>query len=232
MPEGLSASEVGGEISENAKRRDEGGSERRDRLVSIAEAILLAVVALLAAFSGYAAAKWSTESRVDLGEASTLRSKANRANLDAIGLRNFDSSAFEAWFTAYSNHNQEAMRVAEHRFRPGLEVAFVAWRATQPESNPDAPRGPTYMPQYREPGLRVSRALDAQADQAFAEGSDAGEESDKYVRATVFLASVLFLVGISTRFPLRAGRYALVAFAIALLLFSVIQLIQLRDPPT
>jgi len=88
------------------------------------------------------------------------------------------------------------------------------------------------MPQYREPGLRVSRALDAQADQAFAEGSDAGEESDKYVRATVFLASVLFLVGISTRFPLRAGRYALVAFAIALLLFSVIQLIQLRDPPT
>jgi hypothetical protein len=232
VPEGLSAEEVGKEIAGHAGHRQESPQERQDRLVSIAEAVLLSVVALLAAWSGYAAAKWSTESRVDLGEASTARAKANRANVKADEIRNFDSSTFNAWFTAYSVGNPQAMRVAERRFRPGFRVAFDAWRATKPESNPNAPRGPTYMPQYRRPGLRAGKALDRQADASFADGAEAGVRSDKFVRTTVFLASVLFLVGISTRFPLRGGRYALVALGGVLLIVSIVQLVQLPGPPT
>ncbi len=233
MPEGLSADEVGKEIAGHAQHNDEGGDhDLHDRIVSIAEAVLLSIVALLAAWSGYAAAKWSTESRVSLAEASTARTKANRANLDAIELRNFDSSTFEAWFAAYTAHDQRAMALAEHRFRPAFRVAFEAWRATKPESKPNAPRGPTYMPQYRQPGVGKGKALDEQADEAFAAGATAGERSDKYVRTTVFLASVLFLVGISTRFPLRGGRYALVALGAVLLVVSLVQLTQLPGPPT
>jgi hypothetical protein len=232
VPEGLSAQEVGKEISGHAGHRDENGHLGQDRVVSIVEAVLLSIVALLAAWSGYAAAKWSTESRVDLGQASTARAKSNRANLKASEIRNFDSSTFEAWFTAYTARNQQAMALAKRRFRPGFRVAFDAWRATNPESNPDAPRGPTYMPQYRQPGLQTGKALDKQADEAFAAGASAGERSDKYVRTTVFLASVLFLVGISTRFPLRAGRYALVGLGAVLLIISLVQLAQLPGPPT
>jgi hypothetical protein len=229
----MSADEVGKEIAGHSRLHEQDRRrERQDRLVSIAEAILLSIVALMAAWSGYAAAKWSTESRVHLAEASTLRAKANRANLRAIEVRNFDSSTFEAWFAAYTVHNRQAMAVAEHRFRPAFHVAFVAWRATKPESNPNAPRGPTYMPQYRQPGIAQSNALDKQADAAFAAGALAGERSDKYVRTTVFLASVLFLVGISTRFPLRGGRYVLVSLAAVLLIVSFEQLLQLPGPPT
>jgi hypothetical protein len=233
MPEGLSAQEVGREISGHARREDpDDAHHRRDRVVSIIEAVLLSMVALLAAWSGYAAAKWSTESRVDLAHASTLRSKANRANINSIELRNFDSSTFEAWFAAYTADNQKAMALAERRFRREFRVAVEAWRATNPESNPNAPRGPTYMPQYRQPGLGEGKALDQQADSAFAAGASAGERSDKYVRTTVFLASVLFLVGISTRFPVRGGRYALVALGAVLLVVSLVQLTQLPGPPT
>jgi hypothetical protein len=233
MPEGLSPQEVGKEIAGHAEEADqENVHERRDRLVSIAEAILLAIVALLAAWSGYAAAKWSTESRVGLAEASTARTKASRANLESLELRGFDSSTFEAWFTAYTVKNRPAMALAEHRFRPAFRVAFEAWRATNPESNPNAPRGPTYMPQYRQPGLIKGRAFEAKADEAFAAGAEAGETSDKYVRSTVYLASVLFLIGISTRFPLRGGRYALVALGALMLVLSVVQLLQLPGPPT
>jgi hypothetical protein len=232
MPEGLSADEVGKEIAGHAGHEDQGGTQSRDRLISIAEAVILAIVALMAAWSGYAAAKWSTESRVGLAQASTSRSKANRANLQALDLRNFDSSTFNAWFSAYVAHDPQAMALAERRFRPGFKVAFDAWRATNPESNPNAPKGPTYMPQYRQPGLREARALDKQADEDFASGESAGERSDKYVRTTVFLASVLFLIGISTRFPLRVGRYALVALGGILLLVSFVLLTQLPGPPT
>ena len=110
--------------------------------------------------SGYAAAKWSTESRVQLTEASTLRVDASRADSEAATLRNFDSSTFEAWFAAYIARNDAAMRVAEHRFRPEFRVAFDAWRATNPETNPNAPRGPTFMPEYKQPGIAEARALD------------------------------------------------------------------------
>jgi hypothetical protein len=233
MPEGLSADEVGKELAGHAKHgRHDDARSRRDRLLSITEAVLLSIVALMAAWSGYAAAKWSTESRVGLAEASTARTKANRANLDAIELRNFDSSTFEAWFAAYTAGNEQARAIAEHRFRPPFKVAFDAWRETKPETNPNAPRGPTYMPQYRQPGVAKSRALDRQADEDFAQGAADGETSDKYVRTTVFLASVLFLVGISTQFPVRGGRYALLALGAVLLAVSIVQLTQLPGPPT
>ena len=127
---------------------------------------------------------------------------------------------------------KEAMALAERRFRPGFRAAFDAWRATKPETNPNAPRGPTYMPQYRQPGLAKAKSLDKQADEAFAAGATAGERSDKYVRTTVFLASVLFLVGISTHFPVRGVRYALVGLGTVLLVVSLVQLTQLPGPPT
>jgi hypothetical protein len=229
MAEGLAPTEVGKEIGEHAKRRT--AHERRDRALAIAEAVLLSIVALLAGWSGYAAAKWTTESRVLLAESVTERTDANRANLEVMELRNFDSSTFNAWFAAYTAGNERAMTVAERRFRPEFRLAFDAWRATRPETNPRAPRGPTYMPQYRQPGLAKAEALDEQADEAFAAGASAGETADDYVRATVFLAIVLFLVGISAHFPLRAARYGLVALGAVLLVASVIQLAQLPGPP-
>src|SRR5436189_1045738 len=157
MPEGMSAEDVGKEIAGHAKHSGGRPHERRDRVVSIVEAVLLSVVALMAAWSGYAAAKWSTESRVNLAQASTERSKANRADLDALDLKNFDSSTFNAWFAAFTVHNQEAMRIAERRFRPQFRVAFDAWRATHPETNPTPPRAPTSSPRSKEPGECQSR---------------------------------------------------------------------------
>jgi hypothetical protein len=230
VPEGLSASEVGKEISEHAKHADP--HERRERLLSIIEAVLLSVVALLAAWSGYAAAKWSTESRVELATASSLRIEASRADADAHELRNFDSSTFESWFAAYLVGNKAGMRLAEHRFRPEFKVAFDAWRATKPETNPQAPRGPTFMPQYKRPGEAEARIRDARAKAAFLDGEKDGATADKYIRLTVVLASILFLVGISTHFPYRGIRFGLVGLGIALLVLSLVQLSGLPLPPS
>ena len=229
MPEEMSAKEVGREIAGHAS----GGQtlDRRDRIISIAEAVLLSVVALLAAYSGYAAAKWTTEQRVDLAASSGERSQANRANLQAMELRNFDASTFNAWFAAYTAHNKQAMALAERRFRPQFKVAFDAWRRTHPETNPDAPKGPTYMPQYKQPDAAKSKRLDEEADAKFDKGQQAGEESDKYIRVTVFLASILFLVGISTQFPIRIARYGLIAVGAGLLILSLVLLSQLPGPP-
>ena len=231
MPEGgLSIEEVQREIAEHAKHG--GGEDHNHRRVAIAEAILLSIVALVAAYSGYAAAKWGTESRVSLAEASTVRAQANRADIEAIEIRNFDSSTFGAWFSAFTVHNRQAMAIARDRFRPNFREAFDAWRATEPETNSNAPRGPTYMPQYEQPGQEKADELDAEAEKHFAKGEEAGTRADDFVRVTVYLASVLFLIGISTQFRLRGARLGLVAVGGGMLLLSIIQLTNLPAPPS
>lgn len=230
MAEGLSAAEVGKEIGDHGEHQA-GASDRHDRLLSIAEALLLSFVALLAAYSGYAAAKWSTESSVALASASAARTKANRADLEGLQLRTLDSVSFNAWFTAYSNNNVEAERLARRRLRPGYRPAFDAWLATDPAHNPNSPPGPSYMPQYVIPQEHVASTYDQKADAEFARGSKAGATADKYVRDTVFLATVLFLVGISSHFPLRQARYGLIAVGALILAFAIVQVLGLPGPP-
>ncbi len=230
MGEGLSAAEVGKEIAEH-RNHPASGHDRRDRLLSIAEAVLLSVVAVIAAYSGFAAAKWGTESSLSLAKASATRTEANRAQIDALQIRTLDAVEFNAAFEAYVAHDQPAFKLAVKRLRPGYRPAFEAWLATHPATNPNAPRGPSYMPQYRIPEQAQARALDARADALAERGRRAGETGDKYVRTTVFLATVLFLVGISGHFPLRTARYGLISIATLLLLFSVVQLLGLPGPP-
>jgi hypothetical protein len=230
VPEGFPAAEFGDKIAEHAERSGNGEPGERDWL-QIVEAILLSVVAILAAYSVYTSAQWNTDSSVALAHAAADRTKANRADLEALTIRNFDASTFNAWFTAYIAKDARGMRLAARRFAPEFKVAFDAWWATHPATNRHAPPGPTYMPQYHPAGAAQSRALDTAADAYFAAGEHAGAMADKYVRVTVFLASVLFLVGISTHFPLRSARYGLVSVAGLLLVFSLVQLLQLPRPP-
>jgi hypothetical protein len=233
VPEGLSAAEVGKEIAEHKKRlaEDDEETDKHDRWLSILEAVLLSLVAVLAAYSGYAAAKWSTHSSVTLATASAARTKANRADIDAVVTRTLDSVSFNAWFTAFVAGNANDERLAARRMRPGYRPAFKAWLATDPAHNPHAPLGPSYMPQYHLPQQAVAKADDATADAAFAEGSDAGSTADKYIRDTVFLATVLFLVGISGHFRIRVARLGLIGVAGLLLAFAVFQLAGLPGPP-
>jgi hypothetical protein len=88
------------------------------------------------------------------------------------------------------------------------------------------------MPQYRIAQEPRFRALDAGAERTFAAGTAAGATADKYVRITVFLASVLFLVGISSHFPVPTARYGLIAAGSVLVAFSVVQLLGLPGPPS
>jgi hypothetical protein len=241
MPEGLSPSEVGKELAEHRHKAEEKEKEQgegtaaevkgRERWLTIIEATLLAVVAVLAAWSGFAAAKWSTHSSLDLAKASATRTEANRAAYQAADLKNFDSLTFNAWFTAYVAHNRPAMRVAQDRFRPVFLTAFKAWLTTAPFTDPNVPKGPTYMPQYKQPELARSNALDKKADIYYALGEQAGGNADSYVRTTVYLATVLFLVGISGHFKVRAARIGLISIAGVILVFSSVSLILAPKPP-
>src|SRR3954453_13648931 len=114
MPEGLSPIEVGKEIAEHKERSAAAQEEKdhHDRWLSIIEALLLSLVAVLAAYSGFAAAKWGTKSSVELARASSLRTTSNRYATEAIVTRTLDSVSFNAWFTAFVSGNRRAEQLA------------------------------------------------------------------------------------------------------------------------
>ena len=166
-----------------------------------------------------------------LATASAQRTKANRADLEALVIRTLDSASFNAWFIAFTDENAKAERLAARRMRPGYRPAFSAWLATDPAHDAKAPPGPAYMPQYIIPQEAAGKAFDARADAAFSKGAEAGSTADKYIRNTVFLATVLFLVGISGQFRVSQARLGLVVVGILLLAVAVIRLLGLPGPP-
>jgi hypothetical protein len=231
--EAREAEEQAGRQAESGKSGDGGGdNSRHSRIVQICEAVLLALVTITAAWAGYSAARWNTTSRVDIAQSATLRNIATRDDLTALELRNFDSATFNAWFIAFTLNNPAKERVAERRFRPAFRVAFIAWMATNPLHNPHAPPGPTYMPQYKLSAQARANALDAAATAKFNRGNYAGNVGDDYVRITVFLAAVLFLVGIGSSFKLASIRYALITFGTLLLIVSVVLIIRQPGLPS
>jgi hypothetical protein len=237
VSEALSTTEIGKEISEHAKhaaphKHDPDEQPRRHRLIPIVEAVLLSIVTVTAAWSGYSAAKWEGESTVQLAKASSLQTQASRYHEGALTVRAQDSVNFGIWFNAYLSGDVLGQALAEKRFRPGYDVAFRAWLATNPFANPNAPKGPQYMPQYTVPGQQAAEHLDAAADDQFAEGQKAGKHGEDYIRVTVILASVLFIVGISSHFPTSTVRIGLAAVGAALLILGAVAILQLPGPPS
>ena len=222
----LSPSEIGEHSNKDA------GEEDHDRRLAIIEAGLLAVVAVLAAWSGYSSAKWNTDSRLKLSQASTARTESASDQLAAMTQRNFDSSTFTVWFVAHVAGNEQKEAIAVRRFTPNFRAAFDAWMATHPDTNPNAPPGPTYMPEYKQPQAVAATALNHNADQLYAQGSTDGNHSDDYVRVTIYFATVLFLVAISGHFRIRSVCIGLISVGVVVLVFSLIQLALLPLPPT
>ena len=87
------------------------------------------------------------------------------------------------------------------------------------------------MPQYIPNGQAQAGVLDASADAYYADGQKAAETGDEYVRVTVILASVLFLVGLSTQFPLLGVRYVMIGVGAGLLIFAGVLILTLPGPP-
>jgi hypothetical protein len=82
------------------------------------------------------------------------------------------------------------------------------------------------MPQYKLPSQAQANALDARAAVEFNAGNHAGNIGDEYVRITVFLAAVLFLVGIGSSFALHSVRYALITIGTVLLILAIVLILQ------
>jgi len=226
-------SERGGaniEIAHKLNESEEHEPQHRSKMLSvleIVEAIVLAMVAIATAWSGYQSARWD-------GLQDELYAKSSRLRVEASGLltrsgqeQTYDASAVAEWIKAEASGNQKVAQMFARRMRPEFVPAFEAWQKTDPINNSDAPAGPMMMPEYRNAHAVEAVQRGEDANLAFEQGSAARAISDKYVRATVTLATVLLLVAISQRFKTQRVRTGLAILAIVLVCLPVIRVILL-----
>ena len=227
MPEDLNA-EIAGGLAEAGLTPTPPTSSRWERTVEILEAVVLAIVAVATAWSGYQAARWDGRQAEFYGEASTMRVQADQQLTLGGQQKLLDVTTFNTWIEAQNDHRADLAALYERRFSPEFKVAFDAWLAADPFTNPDVPPGPSFMPEYVNPQIEQGEQLNVQATQVFDEGTDARGIADDYIRTTVVLASVLFLLAIAQRFRVRGVRLAVLAVSGVLLLYGMITITSFR----
>jgi len=196
-------------------------TERRLELIEVVEAILLAIVAIATAWSGYQTGKWDGHQASDYSLSSKYRVQADSATTLSGQQRLYDNTTFGFWLQAKATGRKADQELFERRFRPEYKVAFDAWMALDPFNNPKAPPGPMFMPQYKNAAAELARAKNAQASHAFDEGTDAREKADKYLRNTVLLAMVLFLTALAQKFKFQHVRVGLLSVCAILLVIAL-----------
>jgi hypothetical protein len=117
--------------------------------IEIAEAILLALVALATAWSVYQADLWIGHQAELYAQASSLRIEAEGAVTAANQERFYDALTVAEWLNAEAGRNRKLADIFERRLFPEFRPAFEAWKKTDPVNNPNAPAGPAVMPEYR-----------------------------------------------------------------------------------
>ena len=202
-------------------------SQVRLEVIEIIEALILALVAVATAWSGYQAAEWA-------GKRAELYAKANQLRVTAEGLatlagqeRIYDSDTFNSWLAAKLDGKAEAAEFFERRFRDEYRTAFAAWMNTDPFKNAQAPPGPIFMPEYHDAKHEQFLGLNKKAAEVAEQGTKSGETGDQYVRITVLLATVLLITAIGQRFHFKAVRVAFMILAFLLLCLPLWQLLTL-----
>jgi hypothetical protein len=223
MPEGPNARTDRSPATQESART----KRRWEETIEIVEVVVLAIVAVATAWSGFQAAKWDGRQSFLYASASKLRFQADAASTMGGQQLVADASMFTAWLQAKDAGNTSLQNQLVRRLTPDYRVAFKDWLDTNPFKNRSAPPGPGYMPTFHNPSLEEADRLNSEASATFTEGTEARETADKYVRDTVLLATVLFLVAIAQRFKIRGVRFGANGLAAAVLVYALIQVIVL-----
>jgi hypothetical protein len=191
----------------------------RKWFIEIAEAIGLSVIAVATAWCGYHAARWDGRQAYLYGTSARMRVEAAVDATQGGQQRLLDVVTFNTWIRLRETHDDKLASIYVRRYSPEYRTAFDAWLKTDPFNNANAPSGPADMPEYRNAKLLMADQLNRQASQAFDQGTVARENSERYVRGTVLLATILFLIALAQRFKMHIARVGLLLVATAMIVY-------------
>ena len=134
---------------ENQSKKADAEADRGVlRRLEVAATLLLALATVATAWSGYQATRWAGETTKTMAAVSTAHFASSRSAALANSQTEVDVATFTQWANAYARDETVLADFYFARFRAQFKPAVVAWIATMPLQNPDAPLTPFAMPEY------------------------------------------------------------------------------------
>jgi hypothetical protein len=197
---------------------------RGEHWIQHVSTVLLALAAVATAWSGFQASTWHGEQAEAQSRANAKRLESTRSSDLANRQSQVDLAIFIQWVDAHGLDEPRLRNFYRERFTDRFVPAFRAWIATKPFENPDAPKTPFEMPEYRLAATRQAERLEVEAAAATEEAKEDIQRGDNYVLAVVLFSVSLFFAGISTRLPTHSGEGAILALGCVVFLGTVIWL--------
>jgi hypothetical protein len=192
-----------------------------DSWSDIASLALISIASLTSAFAGYQASLWNSKMILNFHDSIITESESAEHSTAALQKSSLDAQVFMQYVAARTSGNHQLSAFILKRFRLEARPAMTAWLATNPFSNPSAPATFFEMPEYQLRDKFDAQSYSRASQEAAKRMEFANHSSDSHVRVVVFLASVLFLAGISTKFERKHVRYSAFGISAALLIFSI-----------
>ena len=193
---------------------DPGARTSRAEIVAT---VLLAVAAVATAWSSYQAMRWNGEQAKTAGRVTAARIDSAKASGEANFQTQVDVTTLTQWINAFASGDEELAAFYFARFRPEFQPAVEAWVATKPRTNPDAPRSPFVMPEYKLAARAEAERLDTEAELLAAQVRTDIQRASNYVLAVVLFSVSLFFAGMSTK--LTTPRLRVVTLAVGCAVF-------------
>jgi len=202
---------VNGEPSFTQRKRDlinrivtpEQRAEIYKKRIEIASTILLALATIATAWSGYQSARWGSVQALHSTNALKAIVRMSYFGNLAEQKTSLQANLFSNYQEALSLGNTSFADFLQNRFPEPLKTATIAWRKTEPLTNPAAPLTPFQMTEYVLPETVEAARWEEQSEQEIAQEQAADELSNRYLLFTIIFASVLFFGGVSGKLGWR-----------------------------
>lgn len=213
--------------------------------LELAATIVLAIAAVLTAWTAFQSSKWGGVQAISFSEAGANRTESTRFSTLAGQHAQVDISTFTNWLNAvqadaragdielpssaadYQPDPETLSGFLFVRFRDEFKPAVDAWLRTAPFTDPNAPPSPLDVPEYELATRDAAEELQAGADQASQRARDANRTSDDYVVSAVLAALVLFFAGVSSKLIRPRNRVLVLLLAVAVLIGTAIRVFSL-----
>jgi hypothetical protein len=197
-----------------------------DRLVELIAVILLGIATVGTAWCGYQASRWNGESADLAREAINDRIEASRLYGLGVQAVAYDAGMIAEYAQAFRSSDDGLLRFyRQSLIRPGLIPLLDAW-----EADVEAGRAPPNLltdQEYLDEQLGPYREAEARATATEADSDAAGRTANQYILTTLFLATSLFLSGVTSSFESRFVRLLLLFGAGLAILLAATRLVDL-----
>jgi hypothetical protein len=192
--------------------------------LDVAATLLLALAAIATAWATYQSSVWRGNQAKAQSASIAARVESTREADVANRQAEIDVALFIQWVDAFAQGDDELATFYRDRFRDEFVPAFDAWVATRPRENPDAPKSPFAMPEYRLASTVKAAELEELAAAKGLEVQRDIERADGYMLAVVLFAISLFFAALSTKLKSRDMRLTLLGLGWVLFLGTAIWL--------